>query len=431
MDTISHLEPSKPCLNRKRVAMVMFSTYPADPRPRRAAETLLKEGMSVDLVCLQDENAPKRETCGCFDIVRVPLTHKRGGKLSYAYKYSAFVLISASILAFRSLKSRYHLVYIHNMPDILVASALVPKALGAKVILDQHDPMPELMMTIFDLEKGSLGVRLLAWFEKWSIARADLVITVNAVCKRLFASRSCPPKKIAVVMNSPDEAIFSFRAAQPSAFAIQSPTRRFVMMYHGSLVERNGLDLAIKALARVRAAIPAAELRIYGRETPFLQCVMREARSNGLAECVAYLGSRSLESLVPEIEACDVGLIPNHRSAFAEINTPTRIFEYLAMGKPVIAPRAPGISDYFDDRSMIFFELGNAEDLAEKIEYVFSHPAEVTGTVRRGQAVYREHCWQTERRSFIDAVSGLLQGKSRAAFANRARQTARGAAGRF
>lgn len=415
----------------KRVAMVMYSTYPADPRPRRAAETLLKEGMSVDLVCLQDGDAPRRETRDNFDIIRVPLTHKRGGKLSYAYKYSAFIFISAGILAVCSIKRRYDLVYIHNMPDILVASALVPKALGAKVILDQHDPMPELMMTIFGLDKDSLSVRLLTWLEKWSIARADLVITVNLACKRIFGSRSCPPGKIGVVMNSPDEAIFPFRAAESATFANQAAPKRFVMMYHGSLVERNGLDLAVDALARVRATIPTAELRIYGRGTPFLEGVMREARNNGLAECVAYLGPRSLEGLVREIEDCDVGLIPNHRSAFAEINTPTRIFEYLALGKPVVAPRAAGISDYFDDDSMVFFELGNAQDLARKVEYVFSHPAEVTEIVRRGQEVYREHRWQTERRRLTDLVTGLLfEEPSLADSTNQARHTAQGAAGR-
>jgi len=49
------------CLQGKRAAMVTFSRYPADPRPRRAADALLKEGMSVDLICLGEENAPKRE----------------------------------------------------------------------------------------------------------------------------------------------------------------------------------------------------------------------------------------------------------------------------------------------------------------------------------------------------------------------------------
>ncbi len=147
-------------LKGKRAAMVTFSSYPADPRPRRAAETLLKEGMTVDLICLGDEKELKHEIRDGLDISRVRITHNRGGTLSYAYKYSSFILISASILASRSLKRRYDLVYVHNMPDILVVSSLVPKALGAKVILDQHDPMPELMMTIFDLDETSLSVRL-------------------------------------------------------------------------------------------------------------------------------------------------------------------------------------------------------------------------------------------------------------------------------
>jgi hypothetical protein len=37
------------------------------------------------------------------------------------------------------------------MPDVLVFSSLVPKLLGAKVVLDLHDPMPELMEAIFNL----------------------------------------------------------------------------------------------------------------------------------------------------------------------------------------------------------------------------------------------------------------------------------------
>src|SRR5208282_275358 len=173
-------------LRGKRVGMVVFSSYPADPRPRRAAEALLKEGMHVDLICEAEEKLPKRENISGMEIIRVPIKHHRGGKLSYAYQYSAFILISASLLAWCSLRRRYDLVYIHNMPDVLVFSALLPKALGAKVILDQHDPMPELMMTIFNLEEDSLGVRVIRKLEKWSIACANLVITVNVACKRIF-----------------------------------------------------------------------------------------------------------------------------------------------------------------------------------------------------------------------------------------------------
>ncbi len=52
------------------MAMVTFSLYPADPRPRRAADALLKQGMSVDLICLEDEKAPKRESLDGLDILR-------------------------------------------------------------------------------------------------------------------------------------------------------------------------------------------------------------------------------------------------------------------------------------------------------------------------------------------------------------------------
>jgi glycosyltransferase involved in cell wall biosynthesis len=175
------------------------------------------------------------------------------------------------------------------------------------------------------------------------------------------------------------------------------------------LVERNGLDLAVEALARVKQVIGGAELRIYGDRTPFLDRVMDSANSRGLRGAVRYLGPKCLEDLVHEIEDCDVGVIPNHRNSFTQINTPTRIFEYLALGKPVIAPRTQGVQDYFTDDAMIFFEAGDAEDMAKSIEHAFYHPAQVTEIVRRGQVVYRNHLWQKERARLIGVVAGLLE----------------------
>jgi len=400
-------EAAKPRLAGKRAGMVVFSLYPYDPRPRRAAEALLKEGMEIDLICEGDERSPKRETLNGLDILRIPIKHYRGGALSYAYQYSAFILVSATILASRLFRRRYDLVYVHNMPDILILSALLPKLFGAKVILDQHDPMPELMQTIFNMEERSLGVRTIRFLERWSIARAHLVITVNAACKRIFSMRSCDVEKIGVVMNSPNEELFPYRAAR--SYPAPIPDRQFVAMYHGSLVERNGLELAVDALARVHKAIPKAELRIYGRSTPYLEQVMNKVRSLNLESNVRYLGSKRLEELAHEIESCDVGIIPNQRNTFTDINTPTRIFEYLALGKPVIAPRTPGIQDYFDSNSLLFFESGNSEDLAQQIEYAATHATEAIAIAERGQQVYLAHTWQQEKETLVSLVAGLLR----------------------
>ncbi len=397
-------------LQGKRVAMVTFSPYPGDPRPRRVIDVLLKEGLTVDLVCLTSQGTQRRESLNGINILRLPIVHRRGSKFAYVWNYSSFIFLSACILAFRSLKRRYDLVYINNMPDVLVVSALFPKLLGAKVILDLHDPMPELMSTIFKLDDSSLPVRLVRWLEKWSIARAHTVLTVNNACKRAFASRSCPPEKIHVVMNSPDEGIIPFRRPRSQASAGDVPPKRFVMMYHGSMVERNGLEVAVDALALVRKRIPAAELRIYTRETPFLQKVMDKARSNGLEDCVRFMGPKRLEEIVREIEACDLGIVPNQMNAFTEICTPTRIFEYLSMGKPVIAPRTTGVEDYFDQDALLFFEPGDTDELARMIEYVAFHRTETMERVHLGQRVLLKHTWSRESRVLVDAVDELLNG---------------------
>jgi len=386
--------------------MATFSAYPGDPRPRRAVETLLAEGMTVDLICLLDGKQPTWEVRGNLSVFRVPLSHTRGGKIRYAFNYAVFILLAAFLLTIQLFRGRFHLVYIHNMPDVLVFSALVPRLLGARVILDQHDPMPELMTTIYGVSPDSLSVRVLKVLERLSLGFADRVVTVNIACRRIFANRSCRAEKIAVVMNSPDEKIFPFCPSGEEN--LPATTKALVLMYHGSLVERNGLDLAVQALAKIRPQAADLELRILGRETPYLHRVLEQARRLGVADCIRYLGPRRLDDLPDEIRGCDVGVIPNQRNPFTDINTPTRIFEYLSLGKPVIAPRTQGIVDYFDADSLVFFESGDSDDLAEKIRFVCSHRAQARATAARGQQVLRQHAWSREREILIETVASLI-----------------------
>jgi glycosyltransferase involved in cell wall biosynthesis len=398
----------------KRAVAVVYSSYPFDPRPRRAAEALAKEGASVEVICLKEtEEEPVHETLNGVDITRVPIKHRRGGKLSYLVQYGSFILLSGAILTGRALKRRYDLVHIHNMPDVLVFSALVPKILGAKVILDLHDPMPELMMSIYELRGDSYVVRFLKTLEKWSLRFANAGLTVNEACRKIFSARSCPREKITVVMNSPDEGIFQFREPSRLSSSARDTSKPFVIMYHGSIVERHGLDLAVTALGKIRHSVPNAELRIYGKSTSFLEQVMDSVRNSDLQPAVRYLGPKKLEQIAQAIRECDLGIIPNRRSIFTELNTPTRIFEYLSQGKPVIAPRAPGILDYFGPRELVLFELGDADDLAAKIEYVFANLEETLRMVERGQEVYRAHQWSSERSRFVNLAKNLLGGTVR------------------
>jgi glycosyltransferase involved in cell wall biosynthesis len=395
-------------LRGKRAAVLLFSYYPADPRPRRAAEALAMEGVTIDLVCLQkNKEEPRREIINGVSVFRVPMRRERGGKTRYVGQYFAFILRSFAYLAWRSVMRRYDFVHVHNMPDVLVFSALVPKALGAKIILDLHDPMPELMQTIFGLSEESFGVRVLKRLEKWSISFADLALTVNQACQKIYASRSCSPEKIGVVLNSPEDDIFRFQPSLPISNG-EKPAKPFVILYHGSLVRRNGFDLAVDALEATKKTIPNARLLVCGERSSFFDEVMESVRKRGLQENVEYLGVKNRRQVVEAVNSCDLGIIPNHRNMFTEINTPTRIFEYLALGKPVIAPRTQGIRDYFGDGELIFFEVGNANDLARKIEFAFFNPREVEQIVERGQQVYLAHKWSKEKSNLLNPIGELL-----------------------
>jgi len=295
---------------------------------------------------------------------------------------------------------------VHNMPDFLVFAALLPRLQGSRVVLDLHDPSPELMQTIYRLRPGHVIVRLLRLIEKASIGFSHLVLTPNVAFRRLFASRSCDPEKIALVMNAPQPEIFS-----PDRFpaeAAAGPRAEFRVMHHGLIAHRHGVDLLVEAIAQLRPRIPGIRLDLYGGETPFLPVVLETARCLGVADAVHYHGPKSQAEIAAAIRECHVGVVPNRRSVFTEINFPTRLFEYLALQRPVIAPSTEGIRDYFGPEDLYLFTPDDVASLASQIEAVHRDPAAVPGRVARGLAVYREHRWEGERDQLLRTVAGLL-----------------------
>ncbi|HSS97244.1 MAG TPA: glycosyltransferase [Terriglobales bacterium] len=394
-------------LSGKRAAVLLYSYFPADPRPRRAAEALIDAGMEVDLFCLRDKPSDAlKENIGGVQIVRLPLQKRRHSKGTYILQYTAFLLACFGLLAVRSLKRRYDLVHVHNMPDALVFAALVPKLLGARVILDLHDPMPELMMSIYNVGPDATFVRWLRRLEKFSIAFADFVLTPNKAFRNLFVSRGCRPEKIQIVMNSPESKIFT--ASGDSRPVDGSDEKPYRIMYHGLIAERHGLDVALNAIAYLREAIPDLEFHIFGDRTAYMDKVEAQVGRLNLQSSVHYHGYQPQHEIAQAIRAIDIGIIPNRRNPFTEINMPTRIFEYLAIGKPVVVPDTQGIRDYFEKDSLIFFEPDNPQSLGDAILKAYRDPMTVNSIVTRGRAVYEHQRWETHRSNFLDRVSALL-----------------------
>jgi glycosyltransferase involved in cell wall biosynthesis len=386
-----------------KVAAVLYSYYPQDVRPRRESEALVEAGMKVDMICCKLQSQQTEETVRGVRTFRLPMRKKRAGKLTYIIEYLTFILRSSAKLSKLHLREKYDIIHVHNMPDVLVFAAILPKLMGAKILLDLHDPMPELFMTKYSVPETHPLIRFLAFLEKLSIMFADQVITPNIAFRELFIARGCPENKISIVMNTPVENIFS-----QDEETVRDPKDRekFVIMFHGTIFERHGVDTALEAVANLRKQIPGIEFRVFG-DGDYVEEFRELIRSHNIEDVVKYHGPVSWEQISKEIKSIDVGIIPNKKTPFTEVNFPVRIFEYLSLGKAVIAPKTKGVLDYFDDDSIFFFEAGDTSSLCDTILKVYQDKERRSDVIRKGMEIYKKHKWELQRKSFVEQVAEL------------------------
>jgi glycosyltransferase involved in cell wall biosynthesis len=404
----SGADERKPSLTPGRLAVVLYSYYLIDPRPRRETEALAEAGMEADVICLRrDSSEPSFERVDGVNIHRVALSHQRRGHGGYIFRYGYFFLCAFCRLTLWSLRGNLRLVHVHNMPDFLVFSALVPRLRGAKIILDLHDPMPELYCGIYVVREKHFVYRLLCRIERWSVAFADKVLTPNLAFKELFASRSGAADKMEIIMNSPRPAIFDSQKYEPP---VHAPGQTFTLMYHGLLVERHGLDLAIQAMSRLNGEAPGLKLEIYGDRTDYVDRIERQVEELKIGQSVHFHGYKTQTEIAQAIGGIDLGIIPNRLNDFTNINFPTRIFEYLAMNKPVLVPRTKGVTDYFGEDEILFFTPGDIDDLGRKMAWACNHPSELLTMMERGREVYRRNSWPAQERRLLGVAERLLNG---------------------
>mgnify|MGYP005725326161 CR=1 FL=1 len=389
----------------KRVLMTTFSYYPRDPRVVREARALVDAGMHVDVICLRDPGMLKKVNLDGVNVFRVDLERKRAGKLRYIWQYFRFFLKSFRITTARHLRNRYDLIHVHNMPDFLVFSAILPKLTGAKIVLDLHDPTPEIFMTKFGVDEKHWFIRTLRMIEKLSIRFANLVLTPNIAFRDIFVSRGCPEEKLRIVMNSPLETVF-----HPGLLDTERENPDdFVLMYHGGLLERSGVDLAVRAVHELRNEIPSLVFHIYG-SGEMSGRLLKLIDELELHSHVIFHSRVPLQDIARQISTVDVGIIPNRMSPFTNLNFPTRIFEYLALDKPVIAPKTRGVQDYFGESGMNYFTAGDVESLKQAIRSLYLQSGNAAEIHRHARDVYQQHRWSIEKRRFVYAINSLIHG---------------------
>jgi glycosyltransferase involved in cell wall biosynthesis len=373
-------------LSSPRLCMLVHGPFPLDPRVSRAAKVALSEGYEVDVLATRQPGEPPEQDVGGVKVFRLPIAHEMGrGPLRLASEYLGFTLLASPRLAWRAWKHRYAIVHVHNPPDFLIAAALVPKLLGSRVILDVHDLSPDMFKMRFDGPKAApVADRLLRALERWATRRADGVITVHDAYARELQRRGVPAEKLTVVMNSVDEQSLP-APAKPS-------DQEFRVVYHGTVTPPYGVELVVEAVAGLVGRVPHIRLDVYGAGDS-VESARKRAAALGVEGRVHFSGRYlSQPEVLERVRSANVGVIPNRPTQLNRFALSTKLFEYVALGVPVVSADLPTIREHFADDELCFFHAGESDSLAEALFDVATNPA--TARTRADNALRRYQAYR-------------------------------------
>ena len=389
--------------------MVAYTDLPTDARIRREAETLARHGFHVRCLALkaQASAAPRTFTLNDVEITELPVVKYRGkSTLAYMFSYVRFLASATAACARLLFKGELDVVHVHNLPDFLVVSALLPRLAGCRVVLDVHDSVPETFATKF--AKRPFVWSLLCLEERLSALLAHRVICVNHPQRDTLVARGIRRSKTFISMNVPDPRIFN-HAAGPAAG--QPPVARnghINLVYHGTMAERLGVDLVIRAVARLEQRIPGIRLHLWGHGDD-LASFQRLARELSVHDRVLFEPKGfPLQDLPGHLRAMDLGVIGNRRTAAGELMLPVKLLEYVALGIPVVVPRLKAIEHYFTDDMAAYYVPEDVDSLADCIYRLCTDVPGRVRQARRAAMFLDEHGWSRQGDDFVNFYRNLV-----------------------
>jgi glycosyltransferase involved in cell wall biosynthesis len=381
--------------------MLVYSFYESDNRVMRYARALVERGDEVDVIALSSgDDQPRFEVLDKVNVHRIQRRDRNEkGKFSYLYRLLKFCLKSSFCLSRLHLKRKYDLVHVHNVPDFLVFSALLPKLSGARIILDIHDILPEFFTNKFRRADNGIYASLLRLVESVSTGFADHVIISNHLWRDKITMRSVPVDKCTVFINHVDTTVFNCQRTRSDG--------PFIMIYHGGLQRHQGLDLAIGAFARIQQQAPRAQFHIYGggNVKPELEALVEKL---GLAGKVLFFDAMPMRQIAEVVANADLGIVPKRADSFGNEAFSTKIMEYMAEGVPAVVSKTKVDQYYFNDSIVCFFESGNEDDLAAAMLALINSPGQRAKLAANAREFVARNSWDVKKHEYLHLVDSLI-----------------------
>lgn len=296
---------------------------------------------------------------------------------------------------------RADIYHLHD-PELLVFAPLL-RLRGKQVIYDAHEDTPN-------------DVATKEWIPRWLhapvAACATLVLRGAAViCSRIVAAtphiaKRFPEHKTAVVANYPDLEQLGAATYRP----FEQRARRAA--YVGSISQIRGIREMVRAFERSK--IPAdARLVIAGRFGAFDDGALeREVRTLSGWSRVDFRGWQSRDAVAELLCDAQVGLLVLHPKQSFIDSLPSKLFEYMAAGLPVVASDFPLWRAILENAGCgVLVDPLDADAIADAIGFLLSHQKEAEAMGERGRRVAaRTYNWANEAQSLLGLYEGVCGG---------------------
>lgn len=276
-------------------------------------------------------------------------------------------------------------------------------------VFEVRDLWPESIKAVGAMKDG-LVLRLLEGLELFLYRRAAAVITVTEAFKRNLVSRGLPAEKISVVTNGADLSRFTPRVADAELVQSLGLTGTFVAGYVGTHGMAHGLETLIDAAALVSKRPDAEHIRFLllgdGAEKANL---LARAKTLNLSN-VIFVDSVSKDQVARYWSLLDVSIIHLRDTPLFETVIPSKLFECMAMGIPVLHGVRGESADIVRRHQVgLTFAAGRPEELANAIVSVAADADGRRSMSARGEIAARSYDRTLLARRMLEILRDLVE----------------------
>ena len=305
-------------------------------------------------------------------LIRIPQITIPGVRIPIWDDFFSYPLSLFVILFLLSLLKNVKLIHAHNPPDMpSFVSILIGKIFKSPVIYDIHDFW--IYLTQVNREyywhPQSIQNKLGHLIERFCLTKATVIFVVSWTMKQILIERRIPSRKILIIRQPCDLSLFDPMKHNGSLIMkkYSLENRRPILTYIGKIESyRRGLEILVRSMKLIYQKYSDSVLLIVGKVSPSNE-LRNLAREIGLPDSSIIFPGWVSPDLVPEfMSVSDILVAPFLDTPDINIAAPHKIYEYMAMEKPLVIS-ATSEFKYMLDNAAFFVKPGDVRDLAEAV----------------------------------------------------------------